>query len=145
MPSEGWPTPSCGELSQEWNVGANILLVVLEAAAKVGIKQAVFDTDANLRTGEEGCQGDEEQPPRRDQYTGAEKDAQHGCVDRVANDAVRALSHQFVVGVDAGVDAELFPEGAFGRPGEHGREDEESELERDLPGNGRMLPEMGLP
>jgi hypothetical protein len=121
------------------------LLVVVELFAEVGGEEVVFYADADLRADEEDQDCDGEEDWRGEHEAGAEQEAEHRGVDRVADEAVGAGLDEFVIGAQGGVEAEVSAEGAGAGPGQERREREEENRERDAPGCGGSLPEVALP
>jgi hypothetical protein len=66
------------------------LSIGVKLLAKVRREQAFFYMNADLGAGDKHCDGNQEQPPRGEEDSAAEKDAEHGGIDGMTDDLVRA-------------------------------------------------------
>ena len=82
--------PLCLRLFQEGDVGGDALLIFDELLAEVRSQQMVLNAHADLRANDKEQESRQQQPPGRDQKTGAEQDAEQGRIDGMADEAIRS-------------------------------------------------------
>jgi len=122
-----------------------VLAVVAELLAEVGGQDFVFDLDADFGADEEEDDGRQEQSGWCDDNAGAEQNSEHGCVDGMADDGVRAGADELVVGGDGGVEAEMSAKGIRRCPREQRGDCKEDRAGNRAPESGRRAREMAQP
>src|SRR5882762_4274 len=83
--------PSPGPRSfEEGDVCRDALLILRKALAELRSQQVVLNAHADFRADEKEQKRGQQEPPGCDQKTCAEQDAQHGCIDGMADETVRS-------------------------------------------------------
>ncbi len=132
-------------LLEERDVCGDTPLILLKCFSELRGEEFVFDAHADLRADEKYDEGEKEERQRGYHKAGGEQDAEHGCVDRMADETIRSRHDELVIGTEAGINAPLASEGARARPGKKNPQREEDDGENDLPGLRMAQPELALP
>src|SRR3954452_21789207 len=93
--------------SDERQVRWDAALVGAKLLAEPGREQPILDADSNFHTDAKEHQRQQQEPDRRDEQPGSEQHAEHGGVDRMANQPVRSGLHQLVICVQSRVESPL--------------------------------------